>query len=219
MVVDAFTWKSCRTQEPNSRPTFAFVRYWLTEEMRKAILQANNKVIVGCQIIVNRTISVKTANQSKVGKVENEGQQKTIFKEALIQGPKNYSSQLQNKVKSTNSLFKKIVQLGNVEFVVCRDDNGNIAAFHNVCRHHASLLVSGSGKKSCFTCPYRGPFLLLNMEKESLRKDDIGTNSFANEWLGSCLEILSLNGVDSPLAYVYRRMDLDGHQSGNPIRT
>ncbi|KAK6247973.1 hypothetical protein QUC31_019538 [Theobroma cacao] len=43
------------------------------------------------------------------------------------------------------------------------------------------------------------------MEKESLRKDDIGTNSFANEWLGSCLEILSLNGVDSPLAYVYRR--------------
>ncbi|KAK6235798.1 hypothetical protein SCA6_011135 [Theobroma cacao] len=54
-------------------------------------------------------------------------------------------------------------------------------------------------------CIRNGPFLLLNMEKESLRKDDIGTNSFANEWLGSCLEILSLNGVDSPLAYVYRR--------------
>ncbi|EOY32123.1 Uncharacterized protein TCM_039637 [Theobroma cacao] len=45
MVVDAFTWKSCRTQEPNSRPTFAFVRNWLTEEMRKAILQANYKIV------------------------------------------------------------------------------------------------------------------------------------------------------------------------------
>ncbi|EOY05292.1 Choline monooxygenase (CMO-like), putative isoform 3 [Theobroma cacao] len=53
-------------------------------------------------------------------------------------------------------------RLGNVEFVVCRDDNGNIAAFHNVCRHHASLLVSGSGKKSCFTCPYHGWTYELN---------------------------------------------------------
>ncbi|XP_007034364.2 PREDICTED: choline monooxygenase, chloroplastic isoform X1 [Theobroma cacao] len=133
-------------------------------------------------------------------------------------------------------------RLGNVEFVVCRDDNGNIAAFHNVCRHHASLLVSGSGKKSCFTCPYHGwtyelngalrkatrisgiqdfivnefglipikvatwgPFVLLNMDKEILQKDDIDTDILASEWLGSCSEILSLNGVDSPLTYVCRR--------------
>ncbi|KAE8674002.1 Oxygen-evolving enhancer protein 1 [Hibiscus syriacus] len=34
--------------------------------------------------------------------------------------------------------------------------DGKIAAFHNVCRHRASLLVSGSGKTSCFTCPYHG---------------------------------------------------------------
>ncbi|KAJ7955856.1 Choline monooxygenase [Quillaja saponaria] len=53
-------------------------------------------------------------------------------------------------------------RLGNVEFVVCRDDNGNICAFHNVCRHHASLLASGSGKKSCFVCPYHGWTYELN---------------------------------------------------------
>ncbi|KAK8471106.1 hypothetical protein PHAVU_003G140100 [Phaseolus vulgaris] len=31
-----------------------------------------------------------------------------------------------------------------------------VRAFHNVCRHHASLLAYGSGKKSCFVCPYHG---------------------------------------------------------------
>ncbi|XP_027184128.1 choline monooxygenase, chloroplastic [Coffea eugenioides] len=47
-------------------------------------------------------------------------------------------------------------RLGNVEYVVCRDGNGKLHAFHNVCRHHASLLASGSGQKSCFVCPYHG---------------------------------------------------------------
>ncbi|KAK8601977.1 hypothetical protein V6N13_058354 [Hibiscus sabdariffa] len=127
-------------------------------------------------------------------------------------------------------------RLGNVEFVVCRDDDGKIVAFHNVCRHHASLLVSGSGKTSCFTCPYHGwtyglngalrkatrisgiqdfavnefglvpikvatwgPFVLLNLDKE------IVTDRIASEWLGSSSELLSLNGVDSPLSFVCRR--------------
>ncbi|KAI3974508.1 hypothetical protein MKX01_018001 [Papaver californicum] len=47
-------------------------------------------------------------------------------------------------------------RLGSVEFVVCRDTDGKVQAFHNVCRHHASLLASGSGQKSCFVCPYHG---------------------------------------------------------------
>ncbi|XP_074582107.1 choline monooxygenase, chloroplastic [Curcuma longa] len=47
-------------------------------------------------------------------------------------------------------------RLGNVEFVICRDADGDLHAFHNVCRHHASVLASGSGKKSCFICPYHG---------------------------------------------------------------
>ncbi|KAI3841331.1 hypothetical protein MKW98_007812 [Papaver atlanticum] len=47
-------------------------------------------------------------------------------------------------------------RLGSVQFVICRDTDGKIQAFHNVCRHHASLLASGSGQKSCFVCPYHG---------------------------------------------------------------
>ncbi|KAK1551325.1 hypothetical protein Q3G72_033967 [Acer saccharum] len=133
-------------------------------------------------------------------------------------------------------------RIGHVEFVVCRDDNGIIHAFHNVCRHHASLLASGTGKKSCFVCPYHGwtyglngallkanritgiqnfdvnefglvplkvatwgPFVLLNMDKENTHQQEIESNAVAKEWLGSCSEILSLNGVDSSLSFVSRR--------------
>ncbi|KAI4311890.1 hypothetical protein MLD38_036754 [Melastoma candidum] len=55
-----------------------------------------------------------------------------------------------------------INRLGKVEYVVCRDDDGNVHAFHNVCRHHSSLLASGSGSKSCFVCPYHGWTYALN---------------------------------------------------------
>ncbi|KAF8033662.1 hypothetical protein BT93_C0059 [Corymbia citriodora subsp. variegata] len=65
-----------------------------------------------------------------------------------------------DQVKSPQAFFTG--RLGSVEFVVCRDDNGKIHAFHNVCRHHASLLASGSGKKSCFVCPYHGWTYALN---------------------------------------------------------
>ncbi|KAK4483759.1 hypothetical protein RD792_010961 [Penstemon davidsonii] len=47
-------------------------------------------------------------------------------------------------------------RLGSIEYVVSRDEQGTLYAFHNVCRHHASLLASGAGKKSCFVCPYHG---------------------------------------------------------------
>ncbi|KAI0511118.1 hypothetical protein KFK09_011741 [Dendrobium nobile] len=58
------------------------------------------------------------------------------------------------QVKSPNDFFTG--RLGNVEFVVCRDASGELYAFHNVCRHHASILASGSGQRSCFECPYHG---------------------------------------------------------------
>ncbi|PON46131.1 3-phenylpropionate/cinnamic acid dioxygenase, alpha subunit [Trema orientale] len=129
-------------------------------------------------------------------------------------------------------------RLGNVEFVVCRDENGKLHAFHNVCRHHASILAYGSGKKSCFVCPYHGwtygldgpllkatrmtgirnfnvnefglvpihvatwgPFVLLNMEQEV----DGDVDAVADEWLSSCSEVLSNNGVDTSLSYICRR--------------
>ncbi|KAM4132083.1 hypothetical protein ACJW30_01G223200 [Castanea mollissima] len=134
-------------------------------------------------------------------------------------------------------------RLGDVEFLVCRDEKGNIRAFHNVCRHHASLLVSSgtAHKASCFVCPYHawtygldgkllkatritgiqnfnvkdfglipikaatwGPFVLLNLDKE-ISQLEADINTVASEWLGSCSEILSTNGVDSSLSYVCRR--------------
>ncbi|KAK2982968.1 hypothetical protein RJ640_019246 [Escallonia rubra] len=57
-----------------------------------------------------------------------------------------------DQVKEARDYFTG--RLANVEYVVCRDDNGKLQAFHNVCRHHASVLASGCGKRSCFVCPY-----------------------------------------------------------------
>ncbi|KAM6597820.1 hypothetical protein CsatA_008344 [Cannabis sativa] len=139
------------------------------------------------------------------------------------------------QIKDPRSYFTG--RLGHIEFVVCRDDNGKVHAFHNVCRHHASILAYGTGKKSCFVCPYHGwtygldgplvkatrmagiqnfnenefglipirvaiwgPFVLLNMDQ----KVDSNIN-VEDEWLGSCSELLTDNGVDSSLSYICRR--------------
>ncbi|XP_031253591.1 choline monooxygenase, chloroplastic isoform X1 [Pistacia vera] len=134
-------------------------------------------------------------------------------------------------------------RIGEVEFVVCRDDNGKVNGFHNVCRHHASLLAAGTGKSnSCFVCPYHGwtygldgkllkatritgiqnfnvnefgliplkvatwgPFVLLNIDKQMTHHQEVDGDSVASEWLSSCSEILSLNGVDSSLSFWCRR--------------
>ncbi|KAK4396720.1 Choline monooxygenase, chloroplastic [Sesamum angolense] len=56
------------------------------------------------------------------------------------------------QVKEPHEFFTG--RLGSIEYVVCRDDKGTLYAFHNVCRHHASLIASGTGKTSCFVCPY-----------------------------------------------------------------
>ncbi|GAB4838303.1 hypothetical protein Ancab_027833 [Ancistrocladus abbreviatus] len=57
-----------------------------------------------------------------------------------------------DQIRSAHDYFTG--RLGNVEYVVCRDGDGKLHAFHNVCRHHASVLAYGSGQKSCFVCPY-----------------------------------------------------------------
>ncbi|KAK3007637.1 hypothetical protein RJ639_013105 [Escallonia herrerae] len=59
-----------------------------------------------------------------------------------------------DQVKAARDYFTG--RLANVEYIVCRDNNGKLQAFHNVCRHHASVLASGCGKRSCFVCPYHG---------------------------------------------------------------
>ncbi|KAF2317214.1 hypothetical protein GH714_017326 [Hevea brasiliensis] len=93
--------------------------------------------------------------------------------------------------------------------LVCRDDDGKVHAFHNVCRHHGSLLASGSGKKSCFVCPYHEfglvplnvatwrPFVLLNVGKENSPYQEVDGNMVENEWLGA--HLCKVNEVPSVL--------------------
>ncbi|XP_057529601.1 choline monooxygenase, chloroplastic [Amaranthus tricolor] len=59
-----------------------------------------------------------------------------------------------DQIKEPNQYFTG--SLGNVEYLVCRDGQGKVHAFHNVCTHRASILACGTGKKSCFVCPYHG---------------------------------------------------------------
>ncbi|KAL1103564.1 hypothetical protein V6Z11_D04G009100 [Gossypium hirsutum] len=109
-------------------------------------------------------------------------------------------------------------RLGNVEFVVCREDNGKIAAFHNGWTYglngelRKATRISGIEDFSINDfglVPIKvatwGPFVLLNMDNEILQKDNIDTDNVASEWLGSSSELFSLNGVDTTLTYVCRR--------------
>jgi len=41
-------------------------------------------------------------------------------------------------------------------YVVLRDDDGTLRAFHNVCRHHAARICEGTGTVSELVCPYHG---------------------------------------------------------------
>ncbi|EPS72057.1 hypothetical protein M569_02697, partial [Genlisea aurea] len=57
-------------------------------------------------------------------------------------------------------------RLGSMEYLVCQDEALSLRAFHNICRHRATLLTSGAGNNpaNCFVCPYHVTslfFLLL----------------------------------------------------------
>jgi choline monooxygenase len=41
-------------------------------------------------------------------------------------------------------------------YVVLRDQDGTLRAFHNVCRHHAAEVCSGGGNLNELVCPYHG---------------------------------------------------------------
>ncbi|EOY08985.1 Uncharacterized protein TCM_024322 [Theobroma cacao] len=83
MVNDAFIWKPCQMLKNNKRPTSAFVRHRLAEEMRKAIMQGNGMMLVGRWIIVNKAIFMKFEAQSKTANFAEKGQ----CKENLQRGP------------------------------------------------------------------------------------------------------------------------------------
>ncbi|TWT29192.1 3-phenylpropionate/cinnamic acid dioxygenase subunit alpha [Posidoniimonas corsicana] len=41
-------------------------------------------------------------------------------------------------------------------YIVLRDDDGGLRAFHNVCRHHAAVVAQECGRASELVCPYHG---------------------------------------------------------------
>ena len=47
-------------------------------------------------------------------------------------------------------------RIGGESFVVLRDEQGELRALHNVCRHHAAPLVKGAGRCAELVCPYHG---------------------------------------------------------------
>jgi len=51
----------------------------------------------------------------------------------------------------------KVVQVANESAIIVRDQNGNLRAFANVCRHRGSLVcLEAEGNTRKFTCPYHG---------------------------------------------------------------
>ena len=44
----------------------------------------------------------------------------------------------------------------DVPLIVVRNDDGEVRAFANTCRHRGTRLVDGQGSCRAFTCPYHG---------------------------------------------------------------
>ncbi len=41
-------------------------------------------------------------------------------------------------------------------YLLLRDDNGQLRAMHNVCRHHAAIVAQECGRATELVCPYHG---------------------------------------------------------------
>lgn len=59
-----------------------------------------------------------------------------------------------DQVRSPGDYFTG--ELVGEPFVVARDEEGQLRAFYNVCRHHAAVVAQGQGCTELFVCPYHG---------------------------------------------------------------
>ncbi|UTW02097.1 aromatic ring-hydroxylating dioxygenase subunit alpha [Amphritea atlantica] len=74
------------------------------------------------------------------------------------------------------------IQVGDYPVVIVRDDNGNVRAFHNACRHRGSRVCAESkGKTAKLVCPYHkwtfgldGKLLFAGNMGEKFNNDDHG---------------------------------------------
>ncbi|KAJ6742021.1 CHOLINE MONOOXYGENASE CHLOROPLASTIC [Salix viminalis] len=113
-------------------------------------------------------------------------------------------------------------RLGNVEFLVCRDDHGKDSCFSQCVSPSCFSCCIWKWAEVLFCMPLSwvdlwefglkllnvatwGPFVLLNLDKEILPQQE-ADDTVGSEWLGSCSEFLGANGVDSSLSYLCRRV-------------
>jgi len=59
-----------------------------------------------------------------------------------------------DQVRESGSYFT--AEICGESILVCRGDDGELRGFYNVCRHHAALIASGTGRVEEFVCPYHG---------------------------------------------------------------
>jgi choline monooxygenase len=107
-------------------------------------------------------------------------------------------------------------------YVVVRDQEGTLRAFHNVCRHHAAQVCEGEGKLGEFACPYHGWTYRLDGklvkaprlgQSEVFDRDAFGLKPIAVETWGPLVFIYL--GDDPPplapqLSELKRRLDAMG---------
>lgn len=48
----------------------------------------------------------------------------------------------------------RAMRIAGEPLLICRDEQGNLNAFHNVCRHRGVEVATGAGNGKQFTCPY-----------------------------------------------------------------
>eukprot|EP00929_Paragymnodinium_shiwhaense_P028652 TRINITY_DN1656_c0_g1_i1.p1 TRINITY_DN1656_c0_g1~~TRINITY_DN1656_c0_g1_i1.p1 ORF type:complete len:536 (+),score=135.59 TRINITY_DN1656_c0_g1_i1:95-1609(+) len=128
-----------------------------------------------------------------------------------------------------------VAEVGSQSFIICRDNQGSINAFYNVCSHRGAKLCTKSGNKKRINCPYHhwsynlkgklvgAPFF----ERDNFDKKDHGLKpvkvevQFGIIWLNLDLEapglLQSLGGAAKELVdYPFHEMDLVGQTEYRP---
>ncbi|MEQ8388217.1 MAG: aromatic ring-hydroxylating dioxygenase subunit alpha [Alphaproteobacteria bacterium] len=60
------------------------------------------------------------------------------------------------EIPDPGDFLVKNLDVLNASIIVIRAKNGEVRAFHNVCKHRASRLLSGTGSRKYITCPFHG---------------------------------------------------------------
>jgi choline monooxygenase len=89
-------------------------------------------------------------------------------------------------------------EIAGEPFVAVRGADGELRAFSNVCRHHASALVRGAGRLERFVCPYHGWTYDLDGRLRKAPRT-AGLAGFARESFGLVAQEV---GQWGPLAFV-----------------